>query len=56
VYARGGAWVVSEESRRKDRVREREKERKKEGCQDWLFQLHIVHLLSGKTWNVVAGE
>ncbi len=56
MYARGGAWVVCEESQRKDRVREREEERKKEGCQDWFFELHIVYLLSGKTRNVVVGE
>lgn len=30
MYARGGAWVVCEESQRKDRVRERERGRKKE--------------------------
>jgi len=56
VYAHGGAWVVCEESQRKDRDRERKKEKKKEGCQDWLFELYIVHLLSGKTRNVVVGE
>jgi hypothetical protein len=47
-------WFVKKAKERTER--ERERERKKEGCQDWLFELYIVHLLSGKTRNVVVGE
>jgi hypothetical protein len=41
-------WFVQKANERTERERERE------GCQDWLFELYIVHLLSGKTRNVVV--